>query len=165
LFRNGQFVQKVVDSVENTGRYVWKIPATGIPPDSSYTLRIMNLNDTTVVGDSPKFTLLTATGVQDKDVVPLTFSLSQNYPNPFNPSTTISYQIPMRAHVSLIIYDMLGRGVVTLVDEVQEQGYRSVRFDAGNLSSGIYFYRLKAIDLSPETGVSFVQTRKLLLLR
>jgi hypothetical protein len=165
LFRNGQLVQKVVDSVENTGRYVWKIPATGILPDSSYALRITNLNDTTVIGDSPRFTLLMATGVQDKDVGPLTFSLIQNYPNPFNPSTTISYQIPMRAHVSLIIYEMLGREVVTLVDGVQEQGYRSVQFDAGNLSSGIYFCRLKAVDLSPEPGRSFVQTRKLLILR
>jgi hypothetical protein len=165
LLRNGQFVQKIVDSVENTGRYVWKIPAAGILPDSSYTLRVTNLNDTTVVADSPKFALLIATGVHDRDAGPLTFSLFQNYPNPFNPGTTISYQIPMRAHVSLIIYEMLGREVATLVDGVQEQGYRSVQFDAGNLSSGIYFYRLKAIDLSPESGRIFVQTRKLLILR
>ncbi|MCX6143849.1 MAG: aryl-sulfate sulfotransferase [Ignavibacteriales bacterium] len=156
LFRNTQPIQKVVDSVENTGRYVWKIPATGILPDSSYTLRITNLNDTTVVGDSPKFTLLIATGVQDKDVVPLTFSLYQNYPNPFNPTTEIVFSLSVTVKATLRIYDMLGREIATLIDEEKNPGRYTVRWDAGKVASGVYFYRLIAGD--------FVQTRRMALI-
>jgi hypothetical protein len=157
LFRNSQLVQKVVDSVENTGRYVWKIPATGILPDSSYALRITNLSDTTVVGDSPRFTVLTATGVQDEDVVPLTFSLSQNYPNPFNPTTELVFSLSVTVRATLKIYDMLGREIATLIDEEKYPGRYAVKWDAGNVASGVYFYRLIA--------GSFEQTRRMTLIR
>ncbi|MBN2000611.1 choice-of-anchor D domain-containing protein [candidate division KSB1 bacterium] len=72
------------------------------------------------------------------------FNLSQNYPNPFNPETVISYSIVSMAKVRLIIYDVLGREVVTLVDEVKQPGFYSAIFSGSNLSSGIYFYRLEA---------------------
>jgi len=71
-------------------------------------------------------------------------TLSQNYPNPFNPSTNISYALPFSSSVSLKIYDMLGREVKTLVNDLQSAGNYNYRFDASNLSSGIYFYVLKA---------------------
>ena len=85
------------------------------------------------------------------------FDLFQNYPNPFNPRTTINYQLPTQGHVKLKLYDVLGREIATLVDRVEEPGYKSVRFDAGTLSSGMYFYRL-------QTG-TFAQTRKLLVVK
>jgi hypothetical protein len=91
------------------------------------------------------------------------FSLLQNYPNPFNPTTTIKFSIPsvetIRRVVStkLIVYDILGREISTLVNEVKAPGTYEVQFDASNLTSGIYFYRLIAGD--------FVQTRKMILLR
>jgi hypothetical protein len=85
------------------------------------------------------------------------FSLAQNYPNPFNPSTTIRYGLPHRSIVSLVVYNILGQKVSSLVQEAQDAGYHEVRFDGNNLASGVYFYRLQA--------GSFVQTRKLLLLR
>lgn len=85
------------------------------------------------------------------------FALYQNYPNPFNPTTTIQYDSPSAGLVSLKVFDILGREVRTLVNEVQDAGFKSVRFDASRLASGVYFYQLRAGD--------FTQTKKLLLLR
>ena len=73
-----------------------------------------------------------------------TFQLSDNYPNPFNPSTAISYEIPKRSEVSIKIYDITGRLVTTLVDDVKNAGQHIVTFRANQLSSGVYFYRLQA---------------------
>jgi len=78
------------------------------------------------------------------DVQPLTPELSQNYPNPFNPSTIITYALPERTHVTLAVYDMLGRRVSSLVDAVQPPGTHRAFLDAGGLTSGVYFYRLTA---------------------
>ena len=89
--------------------------------------------------------------------VPQTFALEQNYPNPFNPSTAISYQLPVAGNVSLKVFDMLGKEVATLVNARQEAGAYTVNFNANNLSSGVYFYRLQA--------GNFVQTRKMMLVK
>jgi len=98
----------------------------------------------------------------DQVILPNEYLLSQNYPNPFNPSTTIKYQIPSNAKgetatVKLIVYDILGREVATLVHQQQKAGYYEVNWDAGINSSGIYFYKLNA--------GSFVETKKMILLR
>ncbi len=91
------------------------------------------------------------TGVEKVPVVPSLFRLEQNYPNPFNPSTVISYHLPagqaglpVNSRVTISVYDILGREVATLVNEQKPAGTYSVQFDASKLSSGIYFYRLKA---------------------
>ncbi len=89
--------------------------------------------------------------------LPRSFELGQNYPNPFNPSTVISYQLPISSEVRLVIYDMLGREVATLVNGRQEAGRYSVSFNAASLSSGVYFYRLQASN--------FVETRKMMLVK
>jgi photosystem II stability/assembly factor-like uncharacterized protein len=80
--------------------------------------------------------------------IPEKFSLSQNYPNPFNPSTKIVFQIANFGFVSLKVYDVLGNDVATLVDKYKPAGYYEVEFNASNLSSGLYFYQLKAGILS-----------------
>ncbi len=85
------------------------------------------------------------------------FFLSQNYPNPFNPSTTISYSIKDAGVVQIIIYDILGNKVATLVNEQKQAGAFSVEFDASKLPSGIYFYQLK-------TG-GFIDIKKMILLK
>ena len=70
------------------------------------------------------------------------FDLIQNYPNPFNPITTITYSLPKASNVTLKVYDILGRELVTLVDEFKSEGQYSVLFNASSLASGIYFYRI-----------------------
>ena len=85
------------------------------------------------------------------------YNLEQNYPNPFNSSTTIRFSFPRRKHVTLKVFDVLGREVATLVDEEKPAGVYEVTFDASKLSSGIYLYKIQA--------GSFVQTRKMLLLK
>ncbi|UCC81116.1 MAG: T9SS type A sorting domain-containing protein [Candidatus Zixiibacteriota bacterium] len=92
------------------------------------------------------------TGAGDKSpAIPELFFLSQNYPNPFNPYTTLSYGLPKDSHVRINIFNILGQQVVTLVDERQTAGYRSVIWNGkdgsdGNVSSGIYFYTIEAGD-------------------
>ncbi len=76
--------------------------------------------------------------------VPGEFALGQNYPNPFNPSTTIQYNVPAASAVSVQVFDMLGRKVATLVDGQVAAGTHTVSFDARNLASGVYLYRLEA---------------------
>ncbi len=82
------------------------------------------------------------------ELTPKEFTLYQNYPNPFNPSTLIRYQIPLKELVTIKVYDILGKEVETLVNDIQDPGYYEVKFDGFNLSSGIYFYRVKAGNFS-----------------
>ncbi|MBS1552774.1 MAG: T9SS type A sorting domain-containing protein [Bacteroidetes bacterium] len=89
--------------------------------------------------------------------VPSEFELSQNYPNPFNPSTKISFALPKEGKVSLKIYDMTGKEVMTLVNEVKTAGYYSVSFNASSLSSGMYFYTLSADN--------YTATKKMMLIK
>lgn len=88
---------------------------------------------------------------------PVNFSLEQNYPNPFNPSTTIRFSIPQKSKVELKVFDILGRELLKLVDEIKAAGNYTVEFNAGSLTSGVYFYRLKTD--------TFVSIRKMLLLK
>ncbi len=85
-----------------------------------------------------------ATGVGEISSLPAAFSLGQNYPNPFNPSTTIGFALPSQQQVRLSVFDVLGREVARLVDGVQSAGNHAVTFDAVDLPSGVYMYRLSA---------------------
>ena len=99
---------------------------------------------------------------EELEKIPQEYRLDQNYPNPFstrggsafggNPITTISFALPKPSEVKLIVFDILGREIDMLVDQKMESGYHTVIFDAGNLPSGIYIYKLKAenfIDINP----------------
>jgi ligand-binding sensor domain-containing protein len=89
--------------------------------------------------------------------IPTYFALYQNYPNPFNPSTTIEFDIPEKTNVKLIVYDILGREVETLIDKELEPGKYKINFTATNLPSGVYFYTLKTS--------KFTKTNKMLLIK
>ncbi|HCY76051.1 MAG TPA: hypothetical protein DHV28_09030 [Ignavibacteriales bacterium] len=91
------------------------------------------------------------------EILPNLFSLSQNYPNPFNPSTKIRYAISQTAFTSLKVYSILGEEVATLINEEKTSGIYEINFDATNLTSGTYIYRLQAGD--------YVETRKMILLK
>jgi hypothetical protein len=80
-------------------------------------------------------------------VAPKDVALGQNYPNPFNPTTVIRYQLSVSSYVTLKVYDVLGREVVSLVNELEEAGTHSLSFDASKLSSGLYYYTLQAGEL------------------
>jgi hypothetical protein len=98
----------------------------------------------------------------EEEVVPIEFALHQNFPNPFNPVTTLRYDLPEQATVNIIIYDMLGRQVKSLINQSQDAGFKSVIWDATNdfgkqVSAGVYIYQIQAGE--------FVQTRKMVLLK
>ena len=102
--------------------------------------------------------------------LPTEYSLSQNYPNPFNPSTKIKFSIPFvetrdRVSVQLKVYDVLGNEVATLVNEEKPAGSYEVGFDGTGLTSGIYFYQLRAGDPSTGSGQGFIETKKMILLK
>jgi hypothetical protein len=94
---------------------------------------------------------------ESSQTLPKTFALHQNYPNPFNPSTTIEFDLPKASQVTLKIYNILGEEVATLVSDKLSAGSYSYDWDARNLASGVYLYKLQAGD--------FVETKKMILMR
>jgi hypothetical protein len=123
------------------------------------------INHNFFLTDGPAVELLFNFGVKDpvtgvvkeNNTIPTVYSLNQNYPNPFNPSTTISYAIPATQLVTLKIYNLLGQEVVTLVNQEQIAGNYTVKLDASQFASGIYFYSLKA--------GNFTSTKKMMLMK
>jgi hypothetical protein len=99
--------------------------------------------------------------------LPNRYELFQNFPNPFNPTTSISYDIPKAAQVTIKIYDLLGKEVFSL-SEYKQAGSYEVKFDGSNLASGMYFYTIKAetFQLSSQSGRDvFTDTKKMVLLK
>jgi hypothetical protein len=96
-------------------------------------------------------------GVNGNNEIPLRFSLEQNYPNPFNPGTNIKFQLPKQEFVTIKVFDVMGREVVTLVNETKQAGYHGIVFNGADLSSGLYIYKIEAGD--------FVVTKKMILVK
>lgn len=153
----------------------WYVPAGGSPAltgaDFTYS-NLAGLTTTTYVGAfgstgnwtagwsnfNPQNYIAVPNAIsQISDLVPNTFKLNQNYPNPFNPVTTINFSIPVKGFVTLKIYDVTGRMITELVNQVMIAGEYKYDFNASNLNSGVYFYTLK--------GENFTETKKMMLVK
>jgi len=143
-------------------------PIGGIYDDFDYQPR----NTVTPDIGADEFNGTKIVNVADESVTfPTEFVLNQNYPNPFNPSTTIKYTVPsviasgakQSQFVTLKVYDILGNEIATLVNEEKSAGSYEVKFDANRLSSGVYFYQLRAGDPESRSGQGFVETKKMVL--
>lgn len=150
-------------SLEDNASYVISNPSGGFvilgrttsydPKQSIYFIEINSDGNITKVEDN------------NLSSTPLTYKLLQNFPNPFNPSTQITYNLKYESLVKLRVYDILGREIKTLVNGIQNAGQHKELFNASNLSSGIYFYRLQAESINSGKGNKFISTRKMILLK
>ncbi len=147
LGKNGQFINIVPSK-----RLI--MVRMGLAPDSSYEVPMEFNND---IWRKLNEVIYNQTVVEQENIEPTQFVLRQNYPNPFNPATIICYHLPRNTFITLKIFDILGREVQTLVSGQQNSGNHSALFNASNLLSGVYFYRLQADTYS--------ETKKLILLR
>jgi hypothetical protein len=142
-FRNGN------GTTTNSNNYSFTDNISGLNADKiSYRLRQVDFN-----GQS-KYSPV----VLVDNLIPEKFSVSQNFPNPFNPSTIIKYQVPQNSFVSLKVYNSLGQQVAVLVNGMVNAGSYEVQFHSSDLSSGVYYYVIKA-------GENFVQTKKMMLMK
>ncbi len=154
------------------GKDVWVTltysPAMTVQPGQSFSVRVHPWYNSGSGGQTGKSvcpqdvqisgtTALAPTAVSDVRKIAATFRLDQNYPNPFNPTTVISYQLPVDSRVQLRVYNALGNEVASLVNREQTKGAYNVNFNAANLPSGIYYYKLEA--------GSFTQMKKMMLLK
>ena len=169
-----EYIRFIVTSDEETNTNMYKVPYHHIE-DYMHTAGVELITGTwTIVANDGKYDVhaengpftLTIDGskleISDSDIIPETFALYANYPNPFNPTTTISYDLPEQAQVTLGIYDILGKKIKTLVKQSQDAGNKIAVWDGTDnlgrqVSAGVYLYQIQAGD--------FTQTRKMLLLK
>ncbi|MDI6804229.1 MAG: T9SS type A sorting domain-containing protein [Bacteroidota bacterium] len=136
-----------------------------IQPNVTYYFRAVAKNQLgTLFGIDQMFTISPEVSVKEKELLPKSFILEQNYPNPFNPTTNIKFSIPVKSHVDIRIFDVLGRVVTTLLNESKDAGNFEVEFNGTSLANGIYFYKIKAVGVN-EPSKTFVQVRKMLLIK
>jgi hypothetical protein len=157
----------IADSLPNNGRFQWRVPASINSNNCYVRYTVRTPHGTTASATTPRpFTVAGTTPVTHQHAEVREFQLYQNYPNPFNPTTTIKFQIPSSKlgfgiwnleFVSMKVFDVLGREVATLVNEVKPPGEYSVAFDGSNLPSGVYYYRL--------SSGNFTKTRRMILIR
>jgi hypothetical protein len=153
----------------------WKVGGavlqSGSDTSFSYVLRRTDSVVTAVFADpfgAADSTLWNAVVVdvsEETNGVPTEFGLGQNYPNPFNPSTVITYQLSAASFVTLKVFDALGREIETLVDEKQGAGRYTVRWNASNQPSGMYVYRIHAVEATSGGAKNHLETRKMMLLK
>ena len=142
---NGISWTSVVDSVPSSGIYSWIVDTT-IAPSTECLMKITDISDSAVYDESDSVFKIEnpISFFEASNNIPIKYQLKQNYPNPFNPFTLIKYSIPKNGMVTLKVYDILGKDVMTLVNENQKSGDYSIKVNASNLSTGVYLYRLES---------------------
>jgi len=138
----------LIDGLTTNMNYYYRVKAYNSVGESDYS----NIMEVTLTPD-----IYDVTGINKVNGIPTNFELSQNYPNPFNPTTKIQFSLAKEVNVKLSVYNVLGKEVMKLVDRKLSASIYSVNFNANNLPSGIYFYRIIAGD--------YVQTKKMLLMK
>lgn len=140
------------------------LSAGALNPSTTYYWRVIATDGREGIASSPVSTFETDVilSAEETEALPQTFAMEQNYPNPFNPETVIRFQLPTSAAVSLRVFDLLGREVATLVNEMKPAGFHTVTWNGRNsyrrqVASGVYFFRIEA--------GSFVETRRMVLVR
>jgi hypothetical protein len=151
----------------NSGLFNTQVRSLAVTNSTIYAGTYENQSFAGEVWKRPLSEIISA--VEDQSTgIPTSFILRQNYPNPFNPSTIIKYSIPQRSFVSLKIYNEIGEEIATLVNEEKPTGTYDITWNAasaaGGLSSGVYFYQLRATPDGERSG-NFIQTRKMILLK
>lgn len=166
FYKNGVVIGNPVFGTTQTisSWTAWEVPMTyntSDVPDSAtiffVTGAYIQHSESILYVDNLSFdTLITSVSLTSNEL-PIKFNLAQNYPNPFNPTTNISFTIPSRSFVTIKLFDIIGREITTLVSEELRSGNYSRQWNATNIPSGVYFYRLQA--------GSYIETKKLVLLR
>ena len=155
---NPHFVIDPLSFQVETGTEFW-VNITFSPSDTGYYQSIIVFNSTSLSEYDTVFVSAYATILTDiiENTFTNSYQLSDCYPNPFNPSTKIKYSIPQSSNVIIKVFDILGNEIATLVNEEKDQGVYTINFDANNLASGLYLYRIQA--------GSFIDTKKMILLK
>jgi photosystem II stability/assembly factor-like uncharacterized protein len=151
---NGASWNSITDSTESTGAYLWIVPNI-LTTQARIKISDISLPSIYDASDDP-FRINYVVSV-DENVMITVYKLHQNFPNPFNPLTNVKYQIPKLSFVTIKIYDVLGNEIAELVNEEKAIGSYKVEFNASDLPSGIYFYRIQA--------GSFIDTKKMIIVK
>lgn len=146
----GNHVSVFTDSLGRAEDVYWELPAVGAAGGKPI-LPFLQIDTTTT------------TAVMAAGRIPSDFRLEQNYPNPFNPTTVISYSIPAESNIKLVIFNAIGQEVATLVNFIQKGGRYEVKWNAGNIASGVYIYRIEASEVKGRN--SYVAVKKMLLIK
>jgi len=157
----------IYNSTENWSPFEVPIIQSLLDSNAASVIVSISITDTSAIGFDPailgsiafldNLSFGNPTNINSNEIIGEKFSLSQNYPNPFNPNTIIKYSIPKKSNVSLNVFDALGTEIAILVNKEQSQGNYEIEIDGSDLTSGIYFYRLRAGD--------FVITKKMMLVK
>lgn len=147
----------IADSIPNNGRYQWLVPDGVSSSNCFIRYTLFNANGVATVTNTVPFMVGVILGVEKNTSTVNAYNLYQNYPNPFNPVTDIEFDIPKFSYVKLIVYDITGREVETLLSEMLTPGNYKVKFDGSTLSGGVYFYQL--------ITDSYSQTKKMMLIK
>lgn len=149
---DGRHPQPVLDDTLS----LWNT-ANLIPGNYALRLSLFHSLGEPIAFESPARLDLATNAEENAYDQPERFFLEQNYPNPFNPVTQIRYQLPVAAHVKLTVFDLLGKEVQVLVDEIQQPGRKQVQFDASGLASGIYYYQLRTTDFNSKRRMLLIK--------